>query len=264
MLIFLSGENSYERSRYASALLEEFLKKHGSLGVRKFDFYEDTVPDFIEFIRSRSMFNPIKLAFLGNISISFPQKSEEESFQKAVESVKEDEETVVLISTEKIPELFEPLAAGSSINKKFPLYDEAELRGFLKKEGKRRGLLLSDADCDNLTYGYGRDLQSLINEIDRLSLSGESLDKDNYAGTDLFALVNNIRFGRNKAQKLLALELILSKLGVDSSHAFNLMTSFAPKTMSPEDWFKLLSDYDILVKSGKIGYEEALLDLALL
>lgn len=263
MIILLSGENSYERSRYANALLEEFLKKHGPLGVRKFDFSDNSVPEFVDFIRSRSMFNPVKLAFLGNPSFSFPQKAEEDLFQKTLESATESEEVVVLISADKIPDNLELLTAHASINKSFPSYDEAEICGFLKKEGKRRGLSLSDSDCDNIISGHGRDLRLLVNEVERLALSGEGSNKDDYAGMDLFTLINNLRFGRNKAQKLLALEIILSKLSVEGGHAFNLMTSFAPRTMRPEEWFSMLSDYDVMVKSGEISYEEALLDLAL-
>ena len=263
MLIFLSGENSYERSRYASALLEEYLKKHGSFGVRNFDFSKDTLPEFTEFIRDRSIFNPVKLAFINNFSFSLLNKSEEDTFLKTLESIKDNEEIVSLISSDSLPDDFEELAAASPINKRFSNPEGDDLRAFLKKEGKKRGLSLSDADCENIVASLGDDLWSLVNEVERLSLSGEKTGKDNYSGMDLFALVNNFRFGKTKAQKLLALEIIFSKLGADGAHTFNLLTSFAPKTMKPEEWFSLLSDYDVSVKSGEFGYEEALLDLAL-
>lgn len=264
MLIFLSGENSYERSRYASALLEEYLKKHGHLGVRNFDFFEDSLPEFIEFTRSRSIFNPVKLAFLNNLSFQSLKNNQEDGiFAKTLEAVKDNEEIVVLISSDNIPDSLSKLAAESPINKSFQNPEGGDLHSFLKKEGKKRGLSLSDADCANIVAGFGSDLRTLINELERLSLSGERTNKDNYSGMDLFSLVNNFRFGKNKAQKLLALEIIFSKIGADGAYVFNLLTSFAPKTMRQEEWFSLLSDYDVSVKSGVLGYEEALLDLAL-
>lgn len=263
MLILLSGDNEFERSRYANALIDEFVKKHGNLGVQKFSFSDNTIMEVADYVRNFSFFNPIKLCVFHDFDSSAVAKSDFKNFLDLLDSVKKDESNVVLISASKFPVELKNLLSEASINKEFSVPENKSLIEFVQKEAKRKNLIISDSDASSIIDAFGNDLNGMVNEVDRLSLSREKIKKDDYSGYELFPVVSKLRYSRNRAEKMFYLEVILSYLDADAGYAFNLLSAAAPKSVKPEDWYSSFADYDVAVKSGNLNYEEALLDFAL-
>ncbi len=263
MLILLSGENGFERSRYANALLEEFIKKHGNLGIQKFSLPENNLSEIIDFVRNNSFFSPTKLCFLSDFNFSALLKQDTEDFLKLLNSVMTDEKNIILISSPVFLKEFISLFKEASIYKDFSIPQNQFLIEFIQKEAKKRRISLSKEDSFNLIDGFGSDIPGLVNEIERISLSGEKIKKDEFSGYELFPAVSKLRYARNRAEKMYYLEIVLNYLNADAGHAFNLLSAAAPKSVKAEDWYRLFADYDVLVKSGDLNYEEALLDFVL-
>lgn len=263
MLILLSGDNEFERSRYANALADEFIKKHGNLGVQKFSFPDNTVMEVADYVRNFSFFNPIKLCIFHDFDSGVIVKSDFKNFLDLLDSVKKDESNVILISTTKFPIEFKSLLSEASISKEFSIPENKSLIEFIQKEAKRKNLIISDSDASSIIDAFGNDLNGMVNEIERLSLSREKIKKDEYSGYELFPVVSKLRYSRSLAEKMFYLEIIFSYLDADAGHAFNLLGAAAPKSVNAEDWYSSFADYDVAVKSGDLNYEEALLDFAL-
>src|SRR5579864_7306409 len=67
MFLFLYGPDEYRRLIKKRDLIEEFQKRHSSLGIGIFDFEaEGGADDFYGFTRGQSMFESAKLAVLEN------------------------------------------------------------------------------------------------------------------------------------------------------------------------------------------------------
>ncbi len=263
MLILLSGDNEFERSRYANALVDEFVKKHGNLGVQKFSFPENSLPEVVDFVRNFSFFSPIKLCSFQGFDSATLGKSDLKDFLTLLELVKKDERNVILISATKLPAEFNALLSEASITKEFSVPESRSLVDFIQKEARRRGLSLTDSDASSMIESFGNDLTGMVNEIDRLSFSHEKIQKDDYSGYELFSAISKLRYSKTRAEKMFYLEIIFSYLDADAGHAFNLLSATAPKSERAEDWYARFADYDVAVKSGNLNYEEVLLDFAL-
>ena len=150
------------------------------------------------------------------------------------------------------------------------LEDEKEFKKILQSqlENKNFYLVISTNDkvkkrdipiskIQNLISSSEGDCVGLINEIEKLSLS------DNFQSqvsslkfkADFFGAIQQIARGDLKA-KLSNLEILLEN--DDAAKVFNLLAY----TVQPEEQIRM-ADYDAAVKSGKLEYEEVLLDFML-
>jgi DNA polymerase III delta subunit len=119
-----------------------------------------------------------------------------------------------------------------------------------------------------LADSFKGDVQGAINEIEKISLAfpGKTAEiSDLFAvgeykqSSNIFSFINSISSDYSVSRKIPALEeIFLSQ--EEPAKIFNIIS--AGKRLSPETLDKL-ADYDIAVKSGKLEYEEVLVDLAL-
>ena len=114
------------------------------------------------------------------------------------------------------------------------------------------------------------DSWAIINELEKLSL----LNPKYYADADklreiidygqplaqqkFFFAVNGILRNSSISKKLINLETLLS-YQEEPPKIFNFLASFANTLPA----IKKMADYDVAIKSGKMDYEEALVDLVL-
>ena len=273
MIIFLYGPDSYCRRKKLNEILDQYKKKHMALNIGKFDFAENNGDDeFLrlqEFSLADSLFESEKLAVIEDI---FEWVSKENQ-KKTAEFLKlnlEDKKTTFIILSNKAPiKTFDFLLKKPSLAQEFENFKGDKLEFFIKKKSEERGINLEPRAILFLADVFIGDSWGLINELDKFSLldkksfSADDLKKiiDYYkpiSSSDFFIKIKNFSFSRSLAQKLENLEFLLEN--EDPAKIFNFLSSFSSNQPA---LIKKFADYDVAVKSGKMEYEEILLDLAL-
>ncbi|MBI2010925.1 MAG: hypothetical protein HYS89_01685 [Candidatus Colwellbacteria bacterium] len=265
MIILLYGLDSYRRLKKLAEITEAYRSKYTGLSHERFDLAEEgSFPKFLDFVTSRSMFDPVKLVVLDNI-IASDAPNELKEILKTYAEIKDT--TVVVNSETKPPVKFKFLFEEPVQVQEFPAPKEEGLDSFIKKTASAHELKLDEATVAHLAAAFGSDTWALATEIERLALAS------NGAGTptktkdliekkptrEYYPLINSVKWGRSRKERLVALERILSERRDEPARVFNTLAY----RLKDEKEAKLFADYDVAVKSGKLEYEEILLDLAL-
>ena len=120
------------------------------------------------------------------------------------------------------------------------------------KETLKRGLRLAPAERTHFISVYQGDCLAVVNELDKRALAANAVIN---APDQLMAFFPAIQAlaRRDASKKFTALEQLL--YNEDVGRVFNILAY----SVSGKDQLKM-ADYDAAVKSGKLDYEEALLD----
>lgn len=256
MIIFLFGEDGWRRGQRKNFIVSEFLKKNPSWGFSVFDMESDEGEKSVnDFMGQTSLFGGKKLAVLENLD-----PKEHKKF--LVSYLKSD--NAILVSVENKPtKEIKFLLEDPVIKEEFPILRGADWVSFLGKKAKEFGLALSPDALRFFASVYEKDTWSAITELQRLSfLSKKELSVKDLSNFGLetspdFWLTLRRFTGRVIKDRLWALQM-LNFENEPAGKTFNILSSF---------WGEMtgrFAEYDIKVKSGKLEYEEALLDAALI
>lgn len=261
MIIFLYGADDYRRSERKKFYIEEYKKKHANLGMEIFDLSEGgQFEKFQAFIKNRSIFDPFKMAIIERVF----EDSSRDSIAALKSLMPSGKETTVLISEGKAPtKEFSFLLKDPVRAEEFPSLEGAAWTDFIRGEAKRRGLSLSAPAARFLAEAYQGDSWRLTTELEKLGFldGGAPIDVQDLErfGLELapnfWFLVNNLR-SLDWRQRLASLERMFVEQE-SGAKIFNILSAQWPEKLPA------MAAYDIAVKSGKLEYEEALLDLAL-
>lgn len=256
MLITLFGPDSYRRIKKLNGIIETYREKYTGLSYERIDMsIEGSLPHLKRFIENRSIFDPIRLVVLDS-----PLETEnEKELRTLLKSVKENKAvTAVLNSSNKPSATYKFLYEEPSVSQEFPAIKEPELNKFITQVAEEHKLKLDTKTKTAILQLFGSDTWGIATEINRLSLS-KSQEVEWHGKTDYYELINTLKRGYTTENRLVALEIILSDRKDDPARVFN---SLAYKLNSKEEATRY-ANYDVLVKSGKLEYEEVLLDLAI-
>jgi DNA polymerase III delta subunit len=144
-----------------------------------------------------------------------------------------------------------------------------EWRFFIQKEADERKLLLASQAVNFLAEAFKGDSWGLINELDKLSLLSQKDPIDTqdlkkigdypYQSPNIFTFINAIIRNWSLSQRITTLE----KLFIGQEEPVKIFNILASLNWLPKKLLQKLADYDVMVKSGKMDYEEVLVDLAL-
>jgi len=263
MIIFLYGPDDYRRHQKSKEIIEEYKKRHPNFVLQFFNLEEEN--EFLklqEFNQNRSFFEEIKMAVLENYFVII-NKEKKEFLKNAVDK----KDLILLISENKQPlKEFKFLLEKPVQFQEFKSFNSAQLTVFIKKEAKNRKLNLSDEAVLFLKDVFDDDIWGLINELDKLALIKkpklEIADIEEHSDVSLpcniFTFINNFN-SQQISKNLFFLEMLFFNRE-EPAKIFNFLAASKRKT---KDLTEKLARYDVLVKLGKLGYEEVLLDLAL-
>ena len=258
MIIVLYGPNSYLRLRKLNEIIDIYKKRRGELNLQEFDVNnEEGLGSFKEYLRNISMFSPNKFIILDN---AFEPHDKKELKSILKDNLEGNEVTILINSSDKPPADFKFIITPPSKSEFFAdLKSDEEIISFIKTESSKKGINLSDADIFHLKESFDSDLWGIVTELEKMSLFGESLleKKEKY---EYFQILNSLKYGHSAKQRLIALEILLSDRGDEPGRIFNSL----PFGLKDERMLDRLADYDVAVKSGKLEYEEVLLDFTLL
>lgn len=269
MIIFLSGPDDYRRSERKRAYIAEFAKRHSEIGVGYFDLEEKTAPEELQrFARTQSIFESSKLAVLENAF-----ELEAKQLAKLISPFVEDKNVTLLISEKDKPvKALAFLLEKPVISQKFEALAGAELSAWITAKAKEFGFAIAPAAAQFLAQVYAGDTWGIVTELEKLSglpaavgaatgkgASARVIDKKDLAEFDLevapnyWGLINGLKNFDIK-NRLYAFETMLAA-NDPPAKIFNILASqWAEKTPH-------MAEYDLAVKSGKVDYEEALVDL---
>lgn len=249
MYIYLYGQDSYRRGRKLREILAKYTAEQSGLTVHYFDGEDpELAVQLRDFGTHQSLFGGKKFGVLRDAD-RVPPESE---ITHTVSGLKEAKGiTLVVLSSRALGKEWDFLLDGA--HQEFAPLEGARLRAYAEREAKRRGVSLPRETLSSLIAVSGEDTWALVNEIEKIALGGE---------------VERLRRPQKFFPSVLALRTKglgprLSSLAELLEHeepaaAFHVLASL----VSGEEKIKM-ADYDVAVKSGKLEYEEALLDYAL-
>ncbi len=260
MLIYLYGADAYRRNLKANEIVSRFSKKNAPVVNEVFAFGKDLTTEqlksevgrLVTFLGSQSLFGGGVLAQVAEL---------EESTKDLLAALKreaanEDVARLVVVSVlKKLPKEFSFLEKLPARVFDFaPFEDLKEFSAFLRGEVKNRDLAVAPNLIDQIAKVFIGDSWSAITELERLSLGGVA--SFNLPVPDFFSLVQKIKGAATVSAKLSALAIALEK--EEPAAVFNMLASLASGETKV-----LMADYDIAVKSGKLEYDDVLLDFVL-
>ena len=254
MVIYLYGPDSYRRQQKQKEIIEEYKAKHSNLTFDRFYLDEDDEFSRLkEFSLNQSLFGDFKLGIIYNLSAA----SNQEDLVGLIKSHLESKNSHLILSADKhLGKEFAFLLKKPVLSQEFSALSSVDLSNFIKAEAKKRNLTISPEVIRNLTQIYQTDTWGLINELDKISLGGKIETPYQYRKEQFFDLIGGILNSPSVASRLKTLEVLLDN--EDSAMLFNFVASFSRGVQKIK-----MADYDAMIKSGKLNYEEALLDLSL-
>jgi len=277
MIIYLYGPDSYRRQEKLKEYIERYKEKYAS-GAGVFDLSDEK--DFgglKDFSESRSLFESSKLGIVYNFT-DLEEGGLKEFISLIKENLKNKDLTLILNSdkprtradsmrgrqpTKDLSFLLkEPV-----ISHNFDLLESVELKKFLDVEIKKRKIELDLKSKELILSGLSKNTWEIVSALDKLSLLDDKkidqkiLEKhiDLLPAIDVFAHINKMRDGYNVGSRLATLEELFER-GTDSAMIFNI---FAVSPYLNQDQKITMADYDAAIKSGKLEYDEVLLDMML-
>ncbi len=258
MVIFLFGPDEYRRAQKKKEIVAEFAKKRSRLGIGSFDLaITEDIEHLKEFLKNQSIFETAKCAVIENAF-----EVDVKILKPLLEPLAAEKNITVLISVKDKPvKALAFLLEKPVLSQKFENLLGAEWTAFIKDEAKKNDMALSPSAAEFLGNVYAGDTWGLATELQKLAGFKSTIDKkdlnefDFAVAPDYWGLVNGMKSFDIK-NRLFALETLFA-LNDPAPKIFNIVAAGAGEK-APR-----MAEYDLAVKSGKLEYEEVLLDLAI-
>jgi len=266
MVIYLYGQDSYRRQQKLNEYVERYAEKYKSgAGFFCLDKAEDFVK-FKDFCKSQSLFESSKLGVVFNFG-DLEKGNAKEFIALIKDNLKNKDLTLILNSEKKPTKDFSFLLKEPVISHSFEELSGADLKKFINNEIKKRKIELDQKSTDLISSVLGKNSWEIVSALDKLSLLDESkidqktLEKhiDLLPAVDIFGQINKMREGYSVGSRLAALEELFER-GADSAMIFNV---FSASPYLNKRQRIAMADYDVAIKSGKLEYDEVLLDMML-
>ncbi len=267
MIIFLYGPDSYRRQEKLKEYVERYEAKYNALSLSHFYLNQESgLEKLKDFSKSQSLFESSRVCVVWGIG-DLEGKGEKDLINLLKENLKSKDLTLIINEGKKPTKEFNFLLKEPVISNKFENLSGNELQDFLEKEIKKREIVLDKESQNLLMAAYSGDTWGLVTELDKLSLlDGKKINKkilenhlDIFLPVNIYDVIYKMRDSKSAGARLSLLEELFSR-SEDPAMIFNItaISSYADKK-----WKESVADYDAAIKSGKLEYQEALLDLIL-
>ncbi len=268
MIIYLYGPDSYRRQQKLNEIKESYGSKNSIFSVENFNMENpDEIERLKDFILQRGMFDLKKMAVIKNIS---------ESGSEALENLKKllfanlKNENLILIIFEngKLAKDFDFLLTNPAISQEFQNLSGDKLKFFINSEAKKRNIELPTKAIEFLADNFTNNSWEVINELDKLQflnlkkLDVKDLEKiiDSNIEPNIFKFTGAISKNSPVLARLISLEMLFLAQE-EPAKIFNILAKNPYLNLNQ---LKILADYDVEIKSGKMDYETALFELTLI
>lgn len=254
MIVFLCGPDDFRRLGKRKFVVEEFRKKHPGGSAQVFGGEEGSYVKLLDFLRQNSLFEEKKLGVVQELEL-YPE------LPKFWKEIAKNENTTLIIESRKIPPKSSPLAKTEVAREEFPILSGKEWKSFVTKLAKGEKVRLSPDALNFISEIYKGDSWGAATELQKLTAVSGEISPKNLAAFGLGAspeywpTLNGLK-SWNQKERLRA----LTSLNAENEPAAKTFNILAASWMEKTPQF---AEYDVAVKSGKLEYEEALLDAAL-
>ncbi len=276
MIILLYGPDSYRRQKNLNTILKTYRDKYSVFSIDSFNLENgDEFLKLQDFCSQTSLFDAKKMAIVKNSFLA--GKDIAKDLKNFIKENLKSENTIIILSEENEPSKdLEFLIKDASKTYEFQNLSGPHLEFFIKKESDERKINLTPGAIKFLSKVFENDTWGIITELDKLQLldpidgstgspnkTVDVKDLENliayFEEPHLFQFIDAITKNKTLGQKLPMLEnLFLNK--EEPAKIFNILASRPFLTF---ELIKNLADYDVSIKSGKLDYELALIDMAL-
>ncbi len=269
MIILLYGPDNYRRSQKLKEITNSYRQKQSLFSLERFDFDDsEEFYRFKDFTSQQLIFEGKKLAILENV-FSLGVKELNPLKELLKENVKNENVILIISDSRGLPSEFKFVLDEAISKQEFTNLDEEKTKFFTRSEAKKRGLEFSSQAENFLSAFFKNNTWGLVTELDKLqSLYQEPVKidvgdlegaGDFFKSSDIFNFINAVSRKQSSTEKLKSLESLFLN-HEEPAMVFNFL---AASRFLSFDLLKKMADYDVLVKSGRIDYETALLDLCL-
>lgn len=248
--MYLYGADSYRRTKeLRDNILLPYIKKYPEGIIERFYLGEEGTLERLEnFIGSQSLFEKKKIGVIYEID------SEEKKHQAILKSALEDEgTTLVVVSEKKLPKVFDFLLKEPVKAYEFEPLTGAKFVNFLKKEVGSQKLTVNDSVISQVASLHDGDTWGAVTELYNIAYG--SVSEKASTAPEFFPMIQAFK-GSSQAGRIKALWYALET--TEPAAVFNMLATL----VSGGDKIKM-ADYDVAIKSGKLEYEEALLDFVI-
>ena len=247
MIIYLYGPDSYRRGQKLREIIAEYEQKHSGLTLSYFDGEDEgLVVKLRDFTSHQSLFGGNRLGVLRS-----PECAGSEAADNARSLLGAKGTTLVIVSDEKIGAPWDFLEEATA--QEFPALSPEQFHAFLAREAGRRGVRLDPVAARSLVEQYRDDTWGAMNELEKIALGGDA--ERAVRAPEFFPSVLALSRGPLRTRLSSLAELLERE---EPAAVFNVLASFAGGREKAT-----FADYDAVIKSGKLEYEEALLDWVL-
>ncbi len=259
MIFFLYGTDGYRRLKRKQAIIAELEKKYPDIVFGKFSLAENGGgEDFLNFAKGQSLFSAKRLCVLEGID-SISGKEAKELLWQFLEP---KDVAVIIADQAKVAKGLEFLVKNPARGEEFGELSGPQLLSFVKSLAKESGARLSLGAERKLAALYAKDTWGLSTEIKKIaSLDPKLADETLVEGLgtmpeiDYWPMLNSLK-SRDVSLRLKTLATLFARRE-DPAKTFNILAA-ATKPQASR-----FAGYDVLIKSGKMDYPEALLDFVL-
>lgn len=267
MVILLYGLDDYRRQKNLEKTRDNYLEKYGLVSADFFDLEnEGGFSQFKNFFHQGNLFGMKKMGILKNISTL--NKEEAEQLKTLLKEAVESEETTLIVSEADIAGNFQFIEEKAAKKFHYPELESGKMEFFIKKESEERKINLTPETIRLMSKIFNKDTWSLITELEKMEflenktpITPVILEQTVswFEEPEIFRFIDSVSKNHKANFKIPLLEnIFLNK--EEPAKIFNI---FASRQYLDFETIKKLADYDVEIKSGKIDYETALLDLAL-
>lgn len=268
MLFCLYGSDSYRRREKLNHLVGPYRKKYKNTDILDVDIKEseDDWKKVRDFLIQPSMFVDSKVVIIKHATLV-----EEPEWINTLRSQLKTEKIFTFISEEEEPtKSFHFLLSEGVQKMEFPELEGKQLDTFVKKKSEELHISFTEEALRLfisfiISCEHNRSWRA-IHELEKLSLLElpTPIQKNKlseymkvHTHEELFSLARGIVYEKNISTRLSSLEKAFLQ-NEAAAHLFNLVSALVKGQET-----LLFANYDVLVKSGKMGYEEALLEFAI-
>lgn len=257
MIFFLYGPDDYRRLCRKQELLRELKKKYPVIALEKFDLAApEGMTRLEDFSKGQSLFGDKKLAVIESL-----YEAEEKSAAKLLAPFTEHKDLALIISEKEKPNKALDFLAKLETAEKFEKLSGAEWLSFARGCAKEVDAQITPGALKLLAGLYEGQSFGFVTELRKLSSAGKEIGEKEIEGlgmeiaVDYWPLLNGLK-SPNLKTRLWALQK-LSDQNEQAAKTFNIWAA-GNKQKTAE-----FAELDLLIKSGKLDYEEALLALAI-
>lgn len=265
MIIYIYSQDSWRAIQRKNELIQKFNQKYPNSITYTFDLEENDLENFLIFLENQSLFAQKKLGVVYNLF-----NLDDKKIILKVKSILNNKNIYLIIYEKNKPTKNWSFIKKQNDKKqeKTIIFEEFEIlkgknwNNFIFQEIQKRNIKLNSQIFNLLSKNYEGDSFRLINELEKLSLlNKKNIDYNDITDINIeisseFWIILNQLKNKNLNLRLEAFEKILN-IKEPLAKIFNILA------YNWNEKIENLAQYDLAIKSGKIDYEEALLDAIL-